>query len=85
MVIEGIKELRKALKLTGVELGKRLGKSKAAVCDIEKGRTVNLKVISKYAKECGYDEIELVFKSSTLERKKRVVLKLINEEEQENV
>lgn len=49
--------IRTALDLTQVEMAKKLGLSKAALCEIEKGRThVSPKAAVHYAKKAGFSE-----------------------------
>ena len=49
--------IRTTLDLTQVEMAKRLGISKAALCEIEKGRTlVSPQAACKYAKKAGFSE-----------------------------
>lgn len=48
---------RTTLNLTQVEMAKKLGISKAALCEIEKGRTlVSPEAAVRYAKKAGFSE-----------------------------
>ena len=49
--------IRTTLNLSQVEMAKKLGLSKAALCEIEKGRTlVGPQSASRYAKKAGFSE-----------------------------
>ena len=49
--------IRTTLDLSQVEMAKKLGISKAALCEIEKGRTlVSPLAASRYAKKAGFSE-----------------------------
>lgn len=49
--------IRTTLDLTQVEMAKKLGISKAALCEVEKGRTlVSPQAASRYAKKAGFSE-----------------------------
>lgn len=49
--------IRTTLELSQAEMAKRLGISRAALCEIEKGRTlVGPKAASRYAKKAGFSE-----------------------------
>jgi len=49
--------IRTTLGLTQVEMAKKLGISKAALCEIEKGRTlVSPQAASRYARKAGFSE-----------------------------
>jgi DNA-binding XRE family transcriptional regulator len=49
--------IRTTLDLSQVEMAKRLGISKAALCEVEKGRTlVSPQAASRYAKKAGFSE-----------------------------
>lgn len=48
---------RTTLNLTQVEMSKKLGISKAALCEIEKGRTlVSPEAAARYAKKAGFSD-----------------------------
>jgi DNA-binding XRE family transcriptional regulator len=49
--------IRTTLDLTQVEMAKKLGISKSALCEVEKGRTfVSVETAVKYAKKCGFSQ-----------------------------
>ncbi len=50
--------VRTTLGLTQVDMAKKIGISKAALCEIEKGRTlVSPEAASKYSKKAGFSEV----------------------------
>ena len=50
--------IRTTLNLTQVKMAKKLGISKAALCEIEKGRTlVSVRAAVRYAKKAGFSTI----------------------------
>jgi DNA-binding XRE family transcriptional regulator len=49
--------IRRTLDLAHVEMAKKLGISKSALCEVEKGRTfVSVDTAVKYAKKCGFSQ-----------------------------
>ena len=49
--------IRTTLELSQVEMAKKLGISKAALCEIEKGRTlVSPQAATRYAKKAGFSQ-----------------------------